>query len=426
MSSKQARIISRGPIPMNSHTPNHQSDGDSEQVNQPRPQAGPDELLSSYLDGELSVDETAAVEAHLEVSEESRRALQDLRSLSNYLSNFPVEPIPEDPVVSAGASKGEAPGTRSRRLPLIAAAVAAAVLVIFAVVPGDPESPPMMVASHNAPAPKRDQPLAEANEMSDVQPDFTNQMVAGGGFGSAEAAGGGLVLPKSLDKAQVGQILSAVDFSDGEAVVVRLTVVDIEQGLDSLRLLLQKHHIARADAIAAVTGDRARTELPKGPQPSTDQLVSVVVQASPRQVSDAMSQLRREVQAEVKLAGVLRVAALETAPGGRRALSRLNAYGSDIARSPRFAASRRSKPTDGKRELRARSATRDASALASAQVRLDLPARLMQKVNRTTVDIKRSEAKRGKQADRRMQVVFVLVTPPQPATPPGPDPDGAA
>ncbi|HCC99643.1 MAG TPA: hypothetical protein DER64_03875, partial [Planctomycetaceae bacterium] len=94
MSSKQARIISRGPIPMNNHTPNHQSDGDSEQVNQPRPQAGPDELLSSYLDGELSVDETAAVEAHLEVSEESRRALQDLRSLSNYLSNFPVEPIP--------------------------------------------------------------------------------------------------------------------------------------------------------------------------------------------------------------------------------------------------------------------------------------------------------------------------------------------
>jgi len=57
---------------------------------------------------------------------------------------------------------------------------------------------------------------------------------------------------------------------------------------------------------------------------------------------------------------------------------------------------------------------------------LDLPARLMQKVNRTTVDIKRSEAKRQKQADRRMQVVFVLVTPPQPATPPGPDPDGAA
>ena len=426
MSSKQARIISRGPIPMNNHTPNHQSDGDSEQVNQPRPQAGPDELLSSYLDGELSVDETAAVEAHLEVSEESRRALQDLRSLSNYLSNFPVEPIPKDPVVSAGASKDEASGTRSRRLPLIAAAVAAAVLVILAVVPGDPESPPMMVASHNAPAPERDQPLAEANEMSDVQPDSTNQMVAGGGFGSAEAAGGGLVLPKSLDKAQVGQILSAVDFSDGEAVVVRLTVVDIEQGLDSLRLLLQKHHIARADAIAAVTEDRARTELPKGPQPSTDQLVSVVVQASPKQVSDAMSQLRREVQAEVKLAGVLRVAALETAPGGRRALSRLNSYGSDIARSPRIATNRRSKPTGGKRELGTRSATRDTSALASAQVRLDLPARLMQKVNRTTVDIKRSKAKRRKPADRRMQVVFVLVTPPQPATPPGPDPDGAA
>ena len=303
---------------MNSQTPNHQSDGDSEQVHQPRPQAGPDELLSSYLDGELSADEIAAVEAHLEVSEESRRALEDLRSLSNYLSSFPVEPIPESPVVSAAASKDEAPGTPTRRLPLIAAAVAAAVLVILAAVPGDPESPPTMVASHNASTPEQDQPSAEADTHL-VQPDSADQLMAGRGFGSTEVAGDGLVLPKSLDKAQVGQILSAVDFSDGDAVVVRLTVVDIEQGLDSLRLLLQKHHIARADTITSVTEDRARTERPGGQQPSTDHLVSVVVQASPKQVSDAMSQLRREVQAEVKLAGVLRVAALETAPGGRRA-----------------------------------------------------------------------------------------------------------
>lgn len=416
---------------MNSQTPNHQSDGDSEQVHQPRPQAGPDELLSSYLDGELSADEIAAVEAHLEVSEESRRALEDLRSLSNYLSSFPVEPIPESPVVSSAASKDEAPGTPTRRLPLIAAAVAAAVLVILAVVPGDPESRQMMVASHNASAPEQNQPSAEADTHL-VQPDSADQLMAGRGFGSTEVAGDGLVLPKSLDKAQVGQILSAVDFSDGDAVVVRLTVVDIEQGLDSLRLLLQKHHIARADAIASVTEDRARTERPKGQQPSTDHLVSVVVQASPKQVSDAMSQLRREVQAEVKLAGVLRVAALETAPGGRRALSRLNTYGNDITRSPRIvakaAANRRSTPTGKKRAPKARSvaAVRDASALASAQVRLDLPARLMQKVHRTKVDTKRSETRGREQADRRMQVVFVLVTPSQPATRPESEPDGAA
>ncbi|GIS60126.1 MAG: hypothetical protein CM1200mP2_23510 [Planctomycetaceae bacterium] len=221
----------------------------------PRPQAGPDELLSSYLDGELSADEIVAVEAHLEVSEESRRALEDLRSLSNYLSSFPVEPIPESPVVSAAASKDEAPGTPTRRLPLIAAAVAAAVLVILAAVPGDPESRPTTVASHNAATPEQDQPSAEADTHL-VQPDSADQLVAGSGLGSDEVAGGGLVLPKSLDKAQVGQILSAVDFSDGDAVVVRLTVVDIEQGLDSLRLLLQKHHIARADAIASASEDR--------------------------------------------------------------------------------------------------------------------------------------------------------------------------
>ncbi|GIT28825.1 MAG: hypothetical protein Ct9H300mP1_08710 [Planctomycetaceae bacterium] len=106
-----------------------------------------------------------------------------------------------------------------------------------------------------------------------------------------EVARGGPVLPKSLDKAQVGQILSAVDFSDGDAVVVRLTVVDIKQGLDSLRLLLQKHHIARADAIASGRGPNPDGTPKGGQQPSTDHLVSVVVQASPKQVSDAMPQI---------------------------------------------------------------------------------------------------------------------------------------
>ena len=74
---------------------------------------------------------------------------------------------------------------------------------------------------------------------------------------SEDAGGPELVFNKAPDKAEVGQILSAIDTSDGQAVVVRLTVVDVKQGLDSLRLLLQKHQIAgaRESAVSAATMD---------------------------------------------------------------------------------------------------------------------------------------------------------------------------
>jgi len=435
---------------MNTHPPSHGPDHPSDQDSEGTRETSRDELLSAYLDGELTAEETEAVEAQLESSEESRRSLDDLRSLSTYLSDFPVASVPASLQLSFPAPQPTPrPPARSYRAPLVAAVVAAALVVVVAVIPRDsnltPDNQLLQVNAENAmTGGDAEFGPAAAAAMADSAPesDASVSGPVGGGFvagGVAPAGKGKLVFDKSLDNAEVGQILSAIDTSDDQAVVVRLTVVDIEQGLDSLRLLLQKHHIARADAAPAVVASRAVAEAARTrpgsrdrSQPVDDHLVSVVVQASPEQVTQAMTQLRLEIRAEMALAGVLQVAVLESAPGGHRALSRLNAYGNNSkgSRKPRSApAGRRSKPNDGKlnRIAKSTAAGQAASALASAQVRLDLPAKLMQQVNRKSVDIKRSATGGAKNpADRQVQVVFVLVTAPRPAAAAGSEPDGAA
>ncbi len=436
---------------MNTHPPSHGPDHPSDQDSEGTRETSRDELLSAYLDGELTAEETEAVEAQLGSSEESRRSLDDLRSLSTYLSDFPVASVPGSLQLSFPASRPTPrPPARSYRAPLVAAVVAAALVVVVAVIPRDsnltPDNQLLQVNAENAmTGGDAEFGPAAASAMADSTPE--SDAGVSGPIGGEFAAGGGgvlagkgkLVFDKSLDNAEVGQILSAIDTSDDQAVVVRLTVVDIEQGLNSLRLLLQKHHIARADAAPAVVASRAvaegartRPDSRDRSQPVDDHLVSVVVQASPEQVTQAMSQLRLEIRAEMALAGVLQVAALESAPGGHRALSQLNAYGNNSKRSrkPRSAPDgRRSKANGGKLNRIAESAAADqaAPALSSAQVRLDLPAKLMRQVNLRSVDIKRS-ATRGvkKRANRQMQIVFVLVTAPRPAAAAGSDPDGAA
>ena len=276
---------------------------------------------------------------------------------------------------------------------------------------------------------------------------------AGAGFGSsatndAPKPPNELLFNGTPDNAEVGQILSAIDTSGDQAVVVRLTVVDIRQGLTSLRLLLQKHEIASVDLPA----DKARRNTDDG-QPAGKslaqggQLVSVVVQASSEQMSQAMAELRREVVSEMQLAGTLQIATLETAPGGRQALAQLQAFGKGrlakrVVRSAPTASrpspARTTRKLKTKPESLAASRARKQPALASAQVRLDLPPELMQRVTTARVgDRKRAEiqsdakpgSKPGKSASqikRHVQVVFVLVgTTPTPSPQPT-NPDGAA
>ena len=48
-----------------------------------------DELLSAYLDGEVTVDERATVDRWLAESAEHRQTLEELRSLSQSLESLP-------------------------------------------------------------------------------------------------------------------------------------------------------------------------------------------------------------------------------------------------------------------------------------------------------------------------------------------------
>jgi hypothetical protein len=435
---------------MNRQTPIHSPDERPD----PDHSTSPDRLLSAYLDGELTAEETQAVETHLENSETARHTLDELRSLSNFLSQLQPESAPQALHNTLLNSPQPTPTTtRTQRRPWIAAAAAAlttvAALVMLALVPQWSPWPTSPTASDESDMAAVDKTPSSSPQLA-MSDTATASGDSGAGFGpsatNAPRPPNELLFDSTPDNAEVGQILSAIDTSGDRAVVVRLTVVDIQQGLTSLRLLLQKHEIASVDLPA----DTARRNAGDG-QPADKslaqggQLVSVVVQASSEQMSQAMAELRREVVSEMQLAGTLQIATLETAPGGRQALAQLQAFGKGrVAKRRVRSAPTASRPSPDRttRKLKTRplaaSETRRQPALASAQVRLDLPAELMQRVTMARVeDGKRaaiqSDATRdskpgqsGSRIKRQVQVVFVLVgTTPKPSPQPT-DPDGAA
>src|SRR5262245_47732440 len=55
-----------------------------------------DELLSAYLDGELSADERAAVEARLATDPAAQQLLHELRSVSQSVQSLPTESLGRD------------------------------------------------------------------------------------------------------------------------------------------------------------------------------------------------------------------------------------------------------------------------------------------------------------------------------------------
>jgi len=441
---------------MNRQTPKHSPDERPD----PNHSNSPDRLLSAYLDGELTAEETQAVETHLEHSETARHTLDELRSLSNFLNQLQPDSAPQALHNSLLNTPQPTPQptpqrtTHTQRRPWIAAAVAltsVAALVMLALAPQWSPWPTSPTASDEfdmaavAKTPSSSSQLA----MSDTA---TASGASEGGFGPSATnvpkPPNELLFNSTPDNAEVGQILSAIDTSGDQAVVVRLTVVDIQQGLTSLRLLLQKHEIASVDLPADTARRNTGDSQPAGKSLAQGgQLVSVVVQASSEQMSQAMAELRREVVSEMHLAGTLQIATLQTAPGGRQALAQLQAFGKGrvATRLVRSApAASRPSPTRSTRKSKTRPGSlaafgaRKQPALASAQVRLDLPPELMQRVTMVRVEDGKRDAiqpnaksdsqpdKAGSRIKRHVQVVFVLVgTTPKPSPQPT-DPDGAA
>ena len=105
----------------------------------------PDELLSAYLDGELSPDERAGVERHLASCEADRQLLDELRALRRDMAELPratakpgfaervVKAALASPVQPAGVLSAVVPPRKRSRIALAAVIVAtAACALLFA------------------------------------------------------------------------------------------------------------------------------------------------------------------------------------------------------------------------------------------------------------------------------------------------------
>lgn len=121
-----------------------------------------DELLSAYIDGELTDEERAAVEARLESDPAARELVAEMRSLSSSLKSLPREVLAEDlrgaVLQQVGDSLVSLPAAKlsmARRLMWPAIAIAAALLLMF--VQNNREG-------ENGPLAKVDVPAAERRE----------------------------------------------------------------------------------------------------------------------------------------------------------------------------------------------------------------------------------------------------------------------
>src|SRR4029079_1068298 len=81
------------------------------------------ELLSAYLDGELSADERAAVEARLATDPAAQQLLHELRSVSQSVQALPTESLGRDlseEVIRHAQAAAPSPGTASSTISVAA------------------------------------------------------------------------------------------------------------------------------------------------------------------------------------------------------------------------------------------------------------------------------------------------------------------
>ncbi len=255
----------------------------------------PDDLLSAFLDRELTAAEEAVVSKHLKNSPQARQELQDYQRLSELLHQLPRRTVPAefassvmqraeretliplDPV--ATVDRRSASRKLSRRvLALTAVGVVAASITLLVFVPRRQgqsevasiaktvefndrqglELPAASKGSANMPAAAESHaqsaaPVAVAQNTAtgttilSVAPRFKAaaaenkqaKEAASVVWGRAtEGNGAELVLPADLKKAKVGDVMEAIEKVGNQVAVVRLTVVNQSAGLGQLQSLL--------------------------------------------------------------------------------------------------------------------------------------------------------------------------------------------
>lgn len=248
------------------------------------------ERLSAWLDNELSLDERAEVEKLLADSPELREELEELQRLSGHLQRLPVEKAPaglhqavmrsiERETLLSGdhLSSTDSSGVarrRSMRAMTTAAGVALAVGLglwfssdrgsdVAIVDPVGPE----IVKAHQT---RRDMQANRRESKNRLSVELPTRQFE--------------IDRSELGEADIGDIIEAVR-RDGDSVsIVRLTVVDREAGLESLRVLLAHQDIPLDVANAARTG---------GNELSRRGLVAVFVESPSEQISQTIEQMAR-------------------------------------------------------------------------------------------------------------------------------------
>jgi hypothetical protein len=265
------------------------------------------ERLSAWLDDELSLNERAEVEQLLAESPELREELNELQRLSGRLKSLPASKAPaglqqavmrsiERETLLAGDDSAKI--ARSGRLLRVLTTAAGIALVVggglwfasnggqnVAVVdPGEPE----IVTAHQTPTTR------QANK-----PDLKNQQM------SVELPTRQFEIDRAkLGEAEIGDIVEAVR-QDGESVsIIRLTVVDRQAGLESLRVLLAHEEIPL---------DGSKEALPIGDKIGKG-LVAVFVESKSEQLSRTIEQMAQKLQVEsLSVSDALPIAGLDSA-----------------------------------------------------------------------------------------------------------------
>jgi hypothetical protein len=254
----------------------------------------PDDLLSAFLDRELTAAEEAIVNNHLKSSPQVRQELQDYQRVSELLQGLPRLALPSEfastvmqraeretliPLDPVSPPRGPQWRRPSRQAWIVTAVAAVAASVAVLVVVSQPrrqnemalasktldvKNPPgskkvshrLAIVSASAAAPSapalvaaRPAPptgllgMARASKKAPAERRET-KAVASLMYGqSADGKGTELVLPADLKKAKVGDVIEAMEKVGNQVAVVRLTVLDQTASLGGIKSLLVREPV---------------------------------------------------------------------------------------------------------------------------------------------------------------------------------------
>lgn len=261
------------------------------------------EKLSAWLDDELPLDERAEVEKLLAESPELRQELEELQRLSGRLKGLPVLDAPpelqqavmrsiERETLLAGDDSANV--ARSGRLLQRLTIAAGIALVVggglwFAGQNGqevagvDPETPEIVTYIRDG------GPIVQSQHREKMSVELPTRQFE--------------IDRTKLGEAEIGDIVEAVR-QDGESVsIVRLTVVDRQAGLESLRVLLAHEEIPL---------DGSKEALPVGDKVGKG-LVAVFVESKSDQLSRTIQQMAQRLKVEtLSVSDALPIAKLDS------------------------------------------------------------------------------------------------------------------